>query len=57
MVLATESYGFDFGFVFCSLRLGKQLHVRDSNVHCPWVGSARAPLESSDLPDLSLLGT
>jgi hypothetical protein len=27
--------GFHFGFVFCGLRQGKQLHVRDSNVHCP----------------------
>ena len=29
--------GFHFGFVFCGLRQGKQLHVRDSNVHCPRV--------------------
>jgi len=29
--------GFHFSFVFCGLRQGKQLHVRDSNVHCPGV--------------------
>jgi hypothetical protein len=32
------------GFVFCSLRQGKQLHVRDSNVHC----SARESLGGTD---------